>query len=152
MINMQQRASDQWFGFVLILGSFYPPCQRKQMLLNTLIFHYIHVSTVPVNTTCFVCIALDNDYLLTLLLWECFIWQRVWSHIQISCKHLISVNTKSITGFGFLELWENWEHRNMTVSYDTLMLEQFWTDLVNALIVWQQCWPIFWKYESFLID
>lgn len=37
-------------------------------------------------------------------LWECFIWQRVWSQIQISCKHLISANTKSITGFGFLQL------------------------------------------------
>lgn len=63
-------SSNQSFGSVLILGSFPPLCQRQQMLLSTLISHYIHVSTVPpahplVNITCSECIALKNDYLLT---------------------------------------------------------------------------------------
>lgn len=66
----QQRPSNQCIGFVWIMGSFYSPCQRKHVLLNTLTCHYIHVSTVPsadppLNITHSQCIALDNDYLLT---------------------------------------------------------------------------------------
>lgn len=41
------------------------------------------------------------------------------------------MNTKSITGFGFLERWENWERRRtgcLMWHFDTVDVDLLWTD------------------------
>lgn len=104
------RCFDQSFCPLLIQGSYFPLRQKENKCFTGLWFLIISMSPMvsiglwthpPIDSSQSLWIAIVMIRNRPASLWECFIWHKDWSHIQIPQELIISVNTKSMSRFEF---------------------------------------------------